>query len=148
MAKIEEIAELLTEEILSFQKSVKELKQQQELFSKRKILIDTSSVEIKLKESISTLEQINSHHLNEVKTLNDTIKISLTIPKWVLIGNFAIIGLLLVSISFNIYFDQKIEEKEKVAFQNGIDYFKDHLRKFFEEDLNSYEKYQTWDKKQ
>jgi len=146
MAKLEEIAELLTEEILSFQKLVEELKNQQELLSNKKIIIDTTSIEIKLKESISTLEQINSHHIKEVKTLNNRIKNSFTIPKWVLIGNFTIIALLLVSLSFNIYFDKKMEKVEKVAFQNGVDSFKDHLRKFFEEDPSSYKNYKTWDK--
>jgi len=146
MAKIEELTELLTEEISVFEKSVAELKKQQELFSNRKVEIDTSSFEIKLNKSMSTLERLNFHHINEVKTLNDTIKSFFTIPKWVFIGNFTLIGLLIVSLFFNIYLDKKMEETEKVAFQDGIDFFKDHLRKFFEEDPASLKSYQAWDK--
>jgi len=148
MAKIDEITELLVTEIDAFNKSVEKLQKERQEFQNIKFTPDITPINDAFKYNLEVSQKNYQEQHRILIGLQNDLKKTVIIPKWMTVSFISFFIIIILNVSFSFYQHQKIKETEKVAFQKGMDYFKNHIREFFKEDPNSYKKYQTWDKKQ
>ncbi|MFK5958464.1 MAG: hypothetical protein QM495_06265 [Lutibacter sp.] len=148
MAKIDEITELLVTEIEAFNKSVDKLQKERQEFQNIKFTPDISPINDAFKYNLEIMQKNYQEQHGILIGLQNDLKKTVSIPKWVAVSFISFFIIIILNISFSFYQYQKIKEIEKVAFQEGMEYFKDHIREFFKEEPASLKKYQTWDKKQ
>jgi len=148
MAKIDEITELLVTEIEAFNKSVEKLQKERQEFQNIKFTPDISPINNAFKYNLEILQKNHQKQHRNLIGLQNDLKKTIILPKWMTVSFISFFIIIILNISFSFYQHQKIKEVEKVAFQNGLDYFKNHMREFFKENPTSLKKYQTWDNKQ
>lgn len=144
MAKIEVLAELLTEELDEFKKNV----------SKLETLID-SIKNVKLKPDVSQLEIMNTKYIQSQKSLfnsslkslekfSDKLNVGNTYPKW-LLGLFS--GVLILFIGLIFYLIMSIQSQHQVSYQKGKEIAIEHFQSFIKSEIAITKKYQTWNNK-
>ncbi|WP_350293796.1 DUF6730 family protein [uncultured Croceitalea sp.] len=124
MKKMDEIMELLTDEINSFQKSIKKLASLSKNLNEVKVKADTSNIEYHIKEHFRKLEQIQSQNQQRLNEINQKLKRAKLILKWLLVLFLSALIMLIIVIgylSFQVVQNKKeviLHEEQKIEFQN------------------------------
>ena len=126
MKRMDEIMELLTEEISDFHKSIEKLEGLSKNLNEIKVKADTSNMEYHLKEHLRKQERIQSQNQRTLKELNQKLKRSKLVPKWLLVLFLSVLMMLTIVIgylSFQVVQLNKdkaaIHGKEKVEEQTN-----------------------------
>lgn len=148
--KVSELVEILIQQQLKSDSTNKQISQSvlvlTDIVKNTKFNVDITLIKKSYSEIIKEIYRSNEKQQIQLNTLNNNLNKTVFFPKWLITIFSSFLVLFFLSFSYNFYQHKKIEETEAIAFQNGVNYFKDHMWKFFKEDSNSHKKYQTWDK--
>lgn len=144
MAKLEEIAELLTEEIKEFENSISRLEELHAFLRNYKIKPDTSDIDF-------ILRRYNDHQKKAIddqhKLMGNVIhyiKKSMTLPKWAIKLFWGLLVIVLLVLGFSVYKVSRIPEIRQEAFGQGEEKAVGHFGAFFEASPEASELYQEW----
>lgn len=139
MAKLEEIAELLTEEIQEFNKSVHKLEQLSKNFKDIKVKADTTQINYLLERYFQQEEQVQSTHNEKLKEVRDKVDKAYILPRWLVVSFFVMFAIILLSTGFAIYFQRQNsihKQKQKTVLR--------HYQGFMEEVPQAKILYEKW----
>lgn len=144
MAKLDEIAELLTEEIRGFENSVDRLEKLQRELKTFRIEPDTSGIDFILK-------QYNDHQKKAVEDQHKLmanvvyyIKKSMTFPKWAIKLFWGLLVCVFLVLGFSVYKVSRISDIKQEAHGKGEEKAVAHFRAFFEASPEASVLYQKW----
>ena len=166
MAKLDELAEVLTEEIANFEKSIEELKkqasiiqnsaiepnelkkiiedlkQQTSLIPKLKVKPDLSGT-IKIFNQFIEIQQKNhTTFLTELKTTFSTLKVNKNKATKHITYLLSIITLISLLLSFTI--NNNLKEHEAIAYQKGKKDLTNYINLFFNDNPRSEKEFLKW----
>ena len=144
MAKLEEIAELLTEEINGFEKSIGRLEKVHEDFKNLPLRPDTSELNALLKEYGNKQKNDIKEQQRLMERILHKVERSVLLPSWAIKLTWGLLVTVLLVLGFSIYKVSRISKKEQVAYVEGQDDAIEHYRTFFEESPEAKELYQKW----
>lgn len=144
MAKLDEIAELLTEEIKGFENSVNRMEELKIFLMTYKVKADTSDIDFILK-------RYNDHQKKAVEDQHKLmanvvyyIKKSITFPKWAIKLFWGLLVCIILVLGFSVYKVSQISTLKQEAFEQGEEKAVAHFRAFFEASPKASELYQEW----
>ncbi|WP_158976944.1 DUF6730 family protein [Cellulophaga sp. L1A9] len=144
MAKLDEIAELLTEEIKGFENSVNRMEELKKFLMTFKVQADISDIDFILK-------RYNDHQKKAVEDQHKLmanvvyyIKKSITFPKWAIKLFWGLLVCIVLVLGFSVYKVSQISELKQEAFEQGEEKAVAHFRIFFEDSPAASELYQEW----
>ena len=144
MAKLDEIAELLTEELHNFEQSVRHLEEVRQSLDHYVIMPDTSEVDYLIKSYNDRQQKILNDQNELLRNLSYRVNDAFLIPNgyikifWVwCFLNLLVWGLSVIMIS-------RWPEKEEIAFQKGKEEYLQHFQDFFDQRPEALEAYQSW----
>ena len=143
MAKLDEIAELLTEEINGFEKSIGRLEKVHEDFKNLPLRPDTSELNALLKEYGNKQKNDIKEQQRLMERILHKVERSVLLPSWAIKLTWLLVTVLLV-LGFSIYQVSRISKKEEAAFIKGQDDAIEHYGTFFKESPEAKELYQKW----
>ena len=143
MAKLDEIAELLTEEINGFEKSISRLEKVHEDFKNLPLRPDTSELNALLKEYGNKQKNDIKEQQRLMERILHKVERSVLLPSWAIKLTWLLVTVLLV-LGFSIYQVSRISKKEEAAFIKGQDDAIEHYGTFFKESPEAKELYQKW----
>ena len=143
MAKLDEIAELLTEEINGFEKSISRLEKVHEDFKNHPLRPDTSGLNALLKEYDNNQNNNIKEQQRLMERILHKVERSVLLPSWAIKLTWLLVTVLLV-LGFSIYQVSRISKKEEAAFIKGQDDAIEHYGTFFKESPEAKELYQKW----
>ena len=143
MAKLDEIAELLTEEINGFEKSIGRLEKVHEDFKNLPLRPDTSELNTLLKEYGNNQNKNIKEQQRLMERILHKVEPSVLLPSWAIKLTWLLVTVLLV-LGFSIYQVSRISKKEEAAFIKGQDDAIEHYGTFFKESPEAKELYQKW----
>ena len=144
MAKLDEIAELLTEEIKGFENSVNRMEELKNFLMTFKVQADTSDIDF-------ILTRYNDHQKKAVEDQHKLmanvvyyIKKSITFPKWAIKLFWGLLVCIILVLGFSVYKVSLISKLKQEAFEQGEEEAVAHFRVFFEASPEASELYQEW----
>ncbi|MBC9795424.1 DUF6730 family protein [Sinomicrobium weinanense] len=139
MAKVEEIAELLTEEIHGFNISIERLQKLSEHLGDIKIKADATEVEHLLKQHLNEYREIQSRHNENLTEVYKEVKGTYWLPRWLVISFIVVYALTLVSLIYTVHLREKRKSWEE-KYERVIRYYK----VFMEENPEAKALYENW----
>jgi hypothetical protein len=144
MAKLDEIAELLKEEIKEFENSVNRMEQLKKFLMTYKVMADTSDVDFILK-------RYNDHQKKAVEEQHKLmanvvyyIKKSMSFPKWSKKLFWGLLVCIILVLGFSVYKVSRIPEIKQEAYGQGEEKAVAYFRAFLEASPEASELYQKW----
>lgn len=146
MAKIEEVTAMLIDEIATFEKAIKELKEESEKIKTTSFSIDSSQIETTLSEFSKQLNDNYELQYIELLSLQNKLNKTVIIPNWmtILFSSFFIIFIL--SFGFNFYQYQQKKEIKITSYNKGVDAMKNHMQLYFNKNPKTFKHYRKWSK--
>lgn len=144
MAKIEVLAELLTEELGEFKKDISKLEGFVDFLKKNKVQVDVSEFKILSNKNIEDQKKIFDSNLESMNAFGQNLKLGNTYPKW-LLGLFS--GVLMLFIGFIIYAFVSIKNQHEASYQKGKETAIEHFQSFIESEAALTKKYEVWNTK-
>ncbi|MDF0714850.1 hypothetical protein PY092_01715 [Muricauda sp. 334s03] len=144
MAKLDEIAELLTEEINSFEKSIGRLEKANEGLKNFPLKPDTSELNALLKEYGSNQKNNIEEQQRLMQRILYKIERSILLPSWAIKLSWGLLVCILLVLGFSIYQVSSITKKEEASFNKGRDSAMGHFGAFLESSPQANEHYQKW----
>jgi len=144
MTKLEEIAELLTEEIKGFENSVDRLEELQAFLMNYKIKPDTSDIDFILKRYNDYQRRVIDDQHKLMGNVVYYIKKSMTFPKWATKLFWGLLVIIFLVLGYSVYKVSRIPEIKQEAFGQGEEKAVGHFRAFFEASPEASELYQKW----
>lgn len=144
MAKLDEIAELLTEEIKGFENSVDRMERLKKFLMEYKVQADTTDIDFILKRyndhQKKAVEEQHKVMAQAVRSIRD----SMVCPKWAVKLFVALSIVIFLVLGFSIYKVSRIPEIERAAYKKGEDRALIHFRTFFEANPEADGIYREW----
>jgi len=144
MAKLDEIAELLTEEIKGFENSVNRMEELKTFLMTYKVQADTSDIDFILK-------RYNDHQKKAVVEQNKLLanviyhtKRSMTLPKWSVKLFWTLSVIILLVLGYAIFQISGIPKKEQAAYSQGESNAVRYFERFMEETPEAGTLYKEW----
>lgn len=144
MTKLDEIAELLTEEIKGFENSVSRLERLQKELKTFKIQPDTSGIDYILSRYNDHQKKAAEDQHKLMANMVYYIKRSMTFPKWSIKLFWGLLAIVFLVLGFSVYQVSRIDIKEQAAYEKGEEKAVAHFRAFFEANPEASELYQAW----
>lgn len=144
MAKLDEIAELLTEEINGFEKSIGRLEKAHENLQNLPLRPDTTEINMLLKEYGNNQKKTIEEQQKLMQRILGKVEKSILLPSWVLKLSWGLLVCVVLVLGFSIYQVSRISKKEEAAFGKGRDSAMGHFRTFLDESPQAKELYQKW----
>ena len=144
MAKLDEIAELLTEEINGFEKSIGRLEKVHEDFKNHPLRPDTSGLNALLKEYDNNQNNNIKEQQRLMERILHKVERSVLLPSWAIKLTWGLLVTVLLVFGFSIYQVSRIAKKEETAYIKGQDDAIEHYGTFFKESPEAKELYQKW----
>ena len=144
MAKLDEIAELLTEEIKGFENSVNRMEELKAFLMTYKVQADTSDSDFILKEYNGYQRKSVEDQHKLMANVVYYIKQSITFPKWAIKLFWGLLVCIILVLGFSVYKVSQISEIKHEAFEQGEEKAVAHFRAFFESIPEASELYQEW----
>lgn len=144
MAKLDEIAELLTEEINGFEKSIGRLEKAHENLRKLPLMPDTTEINMLLKEYGNNQKKSIEEHQRLMQRILDKVEKSILLPSWAIKLSWGLLVCILLVLGFSIYQVSRIPKKEKAAYVKGQDDVIEHYGTFLDDSPEAKELYQKW----
>ncbi|UGU14440.1 hypothetical protein LS482_12085 [Sinomicrobium kalidii] len=139
MGKLEEIAELLTEEIHGFNQSIDRLEGLSEYLGDIKVKADATEVEQLLKEHLNKHREIQSRHDENLTEVYKAVKGTYRLPRWLVISFIVVHALTLASIIYSVHLHNK-----KKSWEEKYERVIRHYRAFMEENPEAKALYENW----
>ena len=144
MAKLDEIAELLTEEIREFENSVSRMEEMQTFLMNYKIEPDTKDIDFILRRyNDDQMKAIEDQHKLMANVVY-YIKQSMTIPQWAIKLFVGLLVCIILVLGFSVYKVSRISDIKQEAYGQGEENARGHFRAFFEASPEAVELYQKW----
>lgn len=144
MAKLEEIAELITEEIKEFENSVSRLEEMQAFLMNYKIKPDNKDIDFILRRYNDDQQKAIQDQHKLMENVVYYIKKSMTIPKWAIKLFCGLLVCIVLVLGFSIYKVSQISDIKQEAYGQGEEKAVGHFRSFFEASPEASELYQEW----
>ena len=144
MAKLDEIAELLTEEINGFEKSIGRLEKVHEDFKNLPLRPDTSELNALLKEYGNKQKNDIKEQQRLMERILHKVERSVLLPSWAIKLTWGLLITVLLVLGFSIYQVSRMSKKEEAAYIKGQDDAIEHYRTFFADSPGAKELYQEW----
>ncbi|MBO0329709.1 DUF6730 family protein [[Muricauda] lutisoli] len=144
MAKLDEIAELLTEEINGFEKSIGRLEKVHEDFKNFPLRPDTSELNALLKEYGNNQNNNIKEQQRLMERILHKVERSVLLPSWAIKLTWGLLVTVLLVLGFSIYQVSRISKKEEAAFIKGQDDAIEHYGTFLDDSPEAKELYQKW----
>ncbi len=133
MAKLDEIAELLTEEIKGFETSVNRMEQLKKFLLAYKVQANTSDIDFILKRYNDHQKQTIEEQQKLMANVVYYIKKSISFPKWLIKLFWGLLVCIFLVLGFSVYKVSRIPEIKLEAFEQGEEKAVGHFRAFFED---------------
>ena len=144
MAKLDEIAELLTEEIKGFESSVNRMEELKAFLMTYKIQADTSDIDFILKRYNDHQKKAVDNQHKLMANVVYYIKKSMTFPKWAIKLFWGLLVCIFLVLGFSVYKVSRISKLEQVAYGQGEEKAVAHFRAFFEASPEASALYEKW----
>jgi len=144
MAKLDEIAELLTEEINGFEKSIGRLEKVHENLQNLPLRPDTSELNALLKEYGNNQKTNIEEQQRLMGRILHKVERSITLPSWAIKLTWGLLVTVLLVLGFSIYQVSRISKKEEAAYIKGRDNVMEHYGTFLDHSPGAKELYQEW----
>jgi len=144
MAKLDEIAELLTEEIKGFETSVNRMEQLKKFLTTYKVKADTSHIDFILKEYNDHQKKAIDEQHKLMANVVYYVKKSMTFPKWALKLFWGLLVCIFLVLGFSVYKVSRIAAIKQEAYGQGEEKAVAHFRAFFEASPEASDLYQKW----
>ena len=144
MAKLDEIAELLTEEIKGFENSVNRMEKLKAFLMTYKIQADTSDIDFILKRYNDHQKKAVDNQHKLMANVVYYIKKSMTFPKWAIKLFWGLLVCIFLVLGFSVYKVSRISKLEQVAYGQGEEKAVAHFRAFFEASPEASALYEKW----
>tara|TARA_E500000318_G_scaffold16182_1_gene16488 strand:- start:1458 stop:1913 length:456 start_codon:yes stop_codon:yes gene_type:complete len=144
MAKLDEIAELLTEEINGFEKSIGRLEKTHENLQNLPLSPDTSELNALLNDYGNNQKKIVEEQQKLMQRILHKVERSIMLPSWAIKLSWGLLVCVLLVLGFSIYQVSRMAKKEEAAFIKGRDNAVEHYGTFFDGSPESKELYQKW----
>ncbi len=144
MAKLEEIAELLTEEINGFEKSIGRLEKFHEDFKNLPLRPDTSELNTLLKEYGNNQNKNIKEQQRLMERILHKVERSVLLPSWAIRLLWGLLVLVLMVLGFSIHQVSRIAKKEEAAYIKGQEGAIKHYGTFLDGSPEAKELYQKW----
>ena len=148
MAKLDEIAELLTEEIKSFGSWVEQLKELLKNIDDLRFEPETSSMEQLLNDHHSKLKVITEAQNSALNQIIANIKKSRWTPKWEVVIIYVVMLSNIIAFSYFGYHFIKFERQKEAAYLRGREESMIKARAYFNDHPIILKDYQKWLRKQ
>ena len=144
MAKLDEIAELLTEELKNFEHSVNRMEKLKEFLMGYKVSADTTGIDFLLKGYNDSQKKVVEEQNELLAKIIYHVKKSIAFPKWAvkLFWGFLVIALLVLG--YAIFQISNIPKKEQAAFSSGESKAVRHFERFMQETPEAGTLYEEW----
>ena len=144
MAKLDEIAELLTEEINGFEKSIGRLEKAHENLKNLPLRPDTSELNALLREYGNNQKNNIEEQQRLMERILNKVERSIRLPSWAIKLSWGLLVVVLFVIGVSIYQVSRISKKEKAAYIKGQDNAIEHHGTFLKDSPEAKELYQEW----
>lgn len=144
MAKLDEIAELLTEEISGFEKSIGRLEKAHENLKNLPLRPDTSELNALLREYGNNQKNNIEEQQRLMERILNKVERSIRLPSWAIKLSWGLLVVVLFVIGVSIYQVSRISKKEKAAYIKGQDDAIEHYGTFLKDSPEAKELYQEW----
>lgn len=144
MAKLEEVAELLTEEIKEFENSISRLEELHAFLRNYKLKPDTSDIDFILRRYNDHQKKAIDDQHRLMGNVIQYIKKSVTFPKWAIKLFWGLLVLIFLVLGFSVYKVSRIPEIRQEAYGQGEQKALGHFRAFFEATPEASKLYQEW----
>ena len=144
MAKLDEIAELLTEELKNFEHSVNRMEKLKEFLMDYKVSADTADIDYLLKSYNDSQKKAVEEQNKLLANVIYHVKKSITFPKWAVKLIWGLLVTVLLVLGYAIFQISSIPEKEQAAFSQGESNAVRHFERFMEENPEAGALYEGW----
>ncbi|NDV42537.1 DUF6730 family protein [Flagellimonas sediminis] len=144
MAKLDEIAELLTEEINGFEKSIGRLERVHENLQNLPLRPDTTEIRALLKEYSNDQKKTIEEQQSLMQSILHKVEKSILLPSWAIKLSWGLLVCVLLVLGFSVFQLSRILKKEEVAYIKGGDSAMGHYGAFLDESPQAKELYQKW----
>ena len=144
MAKLDEIAELLTEEIKEFENSIGRMEEMQTFLMNYKIKPDTKDIDFILRRYNEDQRKVIEDQHKLMANVVYYIKKSMTIPKWAIKLFVGLSVCIILVLGLSVYKVSQIFDIKQEAYGQGEENTVGHFRAFFEASPEAGELYQKW----
>ncbi|TLF44581.1 DUF6730 family protein [Maribacter aurantiacus] len=144
MAKLDEIAELLTEEIKEFENSVSRLEEMKAFLMTYKIKPDTKDIDFVLRRYNEDQKKVIENQYKLMDNVVYYIKKSITFPIWAIKLFWGLLVIIFLVFGFSVYKVSRISDIKLEAYGQGEEKAVGHFRAFFEASPEASELYQKW----
>ncbi|THV61306.1 hypothetical protein EZV76_02975 [Flagellimonas alvinocaridis] len=144
MAKLDEIAELLTEEINGFEKSIGRLERVRENLQNLPLRPDTTEISALLKEYSNDQKKTIEEQQRLMQRILHKVEKSIQLPSWAIKLSWGLLVCILLVLGFSIYQVSRISKKEEAAYIKGRDSALGHYNAFLDGSPQAKELYQKW----
>lgn len=144
MAKLDEIAELLTEEINGFEKSIGRLENAHENLRNLMLKPDTTEVNMLLKEYGKNQKKTIEEQQRLMQRILSKVERSILLPSWAIKLTWGLLVTVLLVLGFSIHQLSRMSKKEEAAYIKGQNTTMEHFGTFLEDSPEAKEFYQKW----
>ncbi|UOY06149.1 hypothetical protein L0P88_19760 [Muricauda sp. SCSIO 64092] len=144
MAKLDEIAELLTEELNNFEHSVNRMEKLKEFLMDYEVQADTDGIDHLLKGYNDSQRKAVEEQNKLLANVIYHIKKSISFPKWAIKLFWGFMVTVLMVLGYAIFQISNIPKKEQAAFSQGESNAVRHFERFIEETPEAGALYEEW----
>ncbi|MEM1340022.1 MAG: DUF6730 family protein [Bacteroidota bacterium] len=144
MAKLDEIVELLTEELKSFEHSVDRMEKLKEFLMGYKVSADTADIDYLLKGYNDSQKKAVEEQNKLLANVIYHVKKSIVFPKWAIKLFWGFMITVLLVLGYAMLQVSSIPKKEQAAFSQGESYAVRHFERFMEEIPEASSLYEEW----
>ena len=144
MAKLDEIAELLTEELKSFEHSVNRMEKLKEFLIGYKVSADTTNIDYLLKGYNDSQKKAVEEQNKLLANVIYHVKKSIAFPKWSVKLFWGVLVTVLLVLGYAIFQISSSLKKEQAAFSHGESNAVRHFERFMEENPEAGVLYRDW----
>ena len=144
MAKLDEIAELLTEELKNFEYSVNRMEKLKEFLMGYKVSADTADIDYLLKGYNDSQKKAVEEQNKLLANVIYHVKKSIAFPKWAVKLFWGFLVIVLLVLGYAIFQISNIPKKEQAAFARGESNAIRHFERFMEETPEAGALYEEW----
>lgn len=144
MAKLDEIAELLTEELHNFEEAVSHLEEVRQSLDQYHLIPDTTEVDFLLKGYSDRQQKILNEQNELLRNLSYRVNDAFLIPNGYIKIFWVWCFLNLLAWGLSVGMISKWPEKQEIAFQKGKEAYIQHFQDFFDQHPEAHKAYQSW----
>ena len=144
MAKLDEIAELLTDELEGFKKAIAELNGISRELKSSKVALDIYTVKREISELREKQDAHFREHGSDLRIFSGRMAIAKLVPKWLLVLFLITSAVTVLTLGYFGYHFVRLDDRKAEAFDRGKERIILDLRGYFDEHPEVYEGFLSW----